>query len=192
MKYLNPLFLAYIIATIIVLAVVLDKSSHNALLSLTSESDNCYELNSNVINYLSYRGQLSSTFNGREASHLKDVRDVLSYSALAALLLLAYLVLANGLESNALFTGSIILLATITLAEIIAIIDFDWFFSSFHMLLFAKGTWTFSPFTETLTRLYTERFFRLMGIRIAALCQLTSIVIIAANKKLFKSGRKCN
>jgi integral membrane protein (TIGR01906 family) len=115
-------------------------------------------------------------YNQRELNHLVDVKhitDAICWLApltampvIGGLLFLlrrprtrrvSYLALGQG----GLFTG-------ILLSGIAGLILFGWsfFFYQFHGLLFPSGTWTFAA-TDSLMRLYPERFFFDVGVIIS-------------------------
>jgi integral membrane protein (TIGR01906 family) len=119
----------------------------------------------------------SPAFDQAAVSHLLDVRRVISAARLAtglsALFLAMYAVyciakkrfarLAVGMRSGAVLTAVLIVCALVA-----AFSDFTWFFTAFHGLFFAAGTWTF-PADSLLIRLFPERFWMASGAAWAAL-----------------------
>lgn len=106
-------------------------------------------------------------YTERELGHMEDVKDV----TVAAFRLLAVaLVLVPGcatflwLTNNptrlwgALRMGALLTLSGIAAVVISAVIAWDMFFSLFHRLFFADGTWIFYT-SDTLIRLYPEQFW---------------------------------
>lgn len=129
-----------------------------------------YLLNSAGIEFLADQrfpdGQ--SLYNARELQHMIDVKNVVKgalnvwYISLIALLGLgvwarlggwwrSYLAgLGRGGWLTVILLGSILLLV---------LISFGFIFVAFHNVFFATGTWTFN-FSDTLIRLFPERFWR--------------------------------
>lgn len=126
---------------------------------------------------VSGEGQLSATIDGRPAfdasavSHLVDVRIVLRQARLVTGLLAAGLAVWIGYEVvrrrtsrvvRALRVGSATAAVIVLLAGLIAVSDFDTFFTAFHGLFFAAGTWTF-PYDSLLIQLFPEPFWAIGG-----------------------------
>ena len=127
-------------------------------------------------------------FDDAAVSHLLDVRGVISTAriatGLASLLLAGYVafcvgkrrlrVLASGMKG-----GAALSVAVVALALIVAVSDFSWFFTAFHGLFFASGTWTF-PADSLLIRLFPEPFWMASGAAWAALIGLGAAVLLVA------------
>jgi integral membrane protein (TIGR01906 family) len=68
----------------------------------------------------------------------------------------------NDLRRNdlrqALQSGSILTLALVATIIIMALINWDFFFTGFHNLFFQSGTWVFA-YSDTLIRLFPEQFW---------------------------------
>lgn len=122
---------------------------------------------------ISGEGALPSTLEGRPAfdaamvSHLADVRDVIaSAHVLIVTLALGAIALGivlwrsgrAGLLGAAMTRAGVLLIGMVVLLGTIALIDFDGFFTAFHQLFFAEGTWTF-PYDSLLIRLFPEGFW---------------------------------
>lgn len=110
----------------------------------------------------------SSLFNEREVVHLVDVELLMSYFFFLALFIFVIFViiivisfwlvtirslLAKSIELATYFAVSIVV--TIVL---LATLNWDFFFTTFHSLFFANGTWLFE-YSDTLIRLYPEQFW---------------------------------
>lgn len=122
-------------------------------------------------------------FNDRELQHMVDVK-IVYQSAIhvveGSAIFLALLVLwawrgrwladyIKGLQRGGLFT--LILLGALLLFILLA---FNYFFVFFHEIFFKAGTWTFL-YSDTLIRLYPERFWQdtfMIGAGLAALLGL--------------------
>ena len=110
----------------------------------------------------------SPAFNTRELKHMQDVRVLigrvypLHLAALAAIAALA-LVLGRSADTRtiiprALQGGSILTLAIAAGLIAYILINFNTFFTQFHLIFFEGDTWQFL-FTDTLIRLYPVRFW---------------------------------
>ena len=112
-----------------------------------------------------------SLFDEREVLHMIDVKDMMRYVAsvsvwtgivlaLCAVVGLAirrrnfFSSLSRWLRWCALVWG--ILIAAVV---VIAIIDFTWIFTQFHLLSFANDLWQLDPFRHYLLLLFPEQFF---------------------------------
>ncbi|NDK31002.1 lipoprotein intramolecular transacylase Lit [Nesterenkonia haasae] len=60
---------------------------------------------------------------------------------------------------------------------VLAIVDWQFFFTEFHNLFFPQGNWSF-PSDSTLIRLYPEQFWIDAGIWVAALLLIFSIIAL--------------
>jgi integral membrane protein (TIGR01906 family) len=104
-----------------------------------------------------------AAFNGRELGHMQDVRILIGrVYPLHVVVVAAIVVLAvalsrspetSALVPRALFGGSILTL--VIAAGLIAyiLLNFNTFFTQFHLIFFEGDTWQFQ-FTDTLIRLY--------------------------------------
>jgi len=149
-----------------------------------------------VVDYLSnwsgprYLGELVSRsgdrlFNDGEVSHMADVKLVIlsAFGAGAVLILLSLIAViylrrrgAGGVRRG-LFAGSIVALAVILGLGVFATLGWQQFFTEFHRIFFADGTWTFS-LQDTLIRLFPTQFWVDAGIVIGALVLLASLVTL--------------
>lgn len=110
-------------------------------------------------------------FDGAASSHLIDVRVVLSrarlFTGVLTLLVTAWIVAMFRRKrvdaiAPALQAGAILTVALIVLAAIAAVSDFDSFFTAFHGLFFASGTWTFA-YDSLLIQTFPEPFWTTSG-----------------------------
>ncbi len=116
------------------------------------------------------RGEVS-LFDEREILHMIDVKDLMRYVAAVSVwtgIVLAicavvgltirrrefFASLSRWLRWCALVWG--ILIAAVV---VIAIIDFTWIFTQFHLLSFTNDLWQLDPFRHYLLLLFPERFF---------------------------------
>ena len=73
--------------------------------------------------------------------------------------------------------GSCLTLTAVAVIAILALTAWDFFFDRFHELFFAAGTWRFA-FSDTLIRLFPERFWFDAAIAIGLLSSAAAIIII--------------
>ena len=113
------------------------------------------------------------TLDGDALSHLDDCFRVVNIArAVIALLAIIGIVLAVVLMTKkaegrrslgrALHCAAIVLGLAVIAAAVYAFVDFDGFFTAFHKLFFADGTWTFS-YNSLLITMYPEQFWVGMG-----------------------------
>jgi len=122
---------------------------------------------------ISYLGNLTFS-NGRlmysvgELHHMKDVKTVTQSAFMLAVIggviaLLVGWILRRGETTRsdlrkALQSGSILTLALVATIIMMAVINWDYFFTGFHNLFFQSGTWIFA-YSDTLIRLFPEQFW---------------------------------
>ena len=124
-------------------------------------------------------------FKDGEVSHMADVKAVIlsTFGAGTLLLLLALIAIlylrrrSTGGVRRGLFAGSIITLVLILGLGALAALGWQQFFTEFHRIFFADGSWTFS-LDDTLIRLFPSQFWIDAGIGIGALVLLASIVTL--------------
>lgn len=124
-------------------------------------------------------------FKDGEVSHMADVKAVIlsTFGAGTLLLLLALIAIlylrkrSTGGIRRGLFAGSIIMLVLILGLGTLAVLGWQQFFTEFHRIFFADGSWTFS-LDDTLIRLFPSQFWMDAGIAIAGLVLLASVVTL--------------
>lgn len=149
-----------------------------------------------AVDYLSnwsgprYLGELvnrsgDKLFKDGEVSHMADVKLVIlsAFGAGALLILVSILAIAylrrrsTGGVRRGLFAGSIVTLVIILGLGALAVLGWQQFFTEFHRIFFANGSWTFS-LEDTLIRLFPGQFWIDAGIVIAALAVLAALVTL--------------
>lgn len=149
-----------------------------------------------VVDYLSnwagprYLGDLVSRsgetlFQPEEVSHMADVKLVFLSALGGGFLLILLGIVAmmylrrhsSGGVRRALFAGALGTLILITGLGALAVVAWQQFFTEFHRLFFADGTWTFAM-EDTLIRLFPTQFWMDSGLVIAALVILASVVTL--------------
>ncbi|WP_243399667.1 TIGR01906 family membrane protein [Arthrobacter glacialis] len=125
-------------------------------------------------------------FLAREVGHMADVKDVIVMAFLVGLVLAIVMVIGMmylskksfGGIRRALFAGSIATLALIVGLGIFAVTGWEKFFTEFHKIFFADGTWTFYT-NDTLIRLFPSQFWTDSGIFIGAFVLIVSSLTLA-------------
>lgn len=124
-------------------------------------------------------------FKDGEVSHMADVKAVILSSFGAGVLLLVFSIIAvlylrrrsTGGVRRGLFAGSIISLVVILGLGTLGVLGWQQFFTGFHRIFFADGSWTFS-LGDTLIRLFPGQFWVDAGIVIAGLVLIASLVTL--------------
>jgi len=124
-------------------------------------------------------------FKDGEVSHMADVKGVIltTFGAGTLLILLALIAVIylarrhNGGVRRGLFAGSIITLAIIIGLGTLAFLGWEQFFTDFHRIFFANGTWTFS-LQDTLIRLFPGQFWMDAGMVIGGLVLVASLITL--------------
>ncbi|BCW35299.1 hypothetical protein StoSoilA2_13550 [Arthrobacter sp. StoSoilA2] len=122
-------------------------------------------------------------FKDSEVAHMADVKMVILSSFGAGLLLILLSIIAiaylrkrsTGGVRRGLFAGSIVTLVIIIGLGVLAALSWQQFFTEFHRIFFANGTWTFS-LEDTLIRLFPGQFWVDAGIVIGALVFLAATI----------------
>lgn len=128
-------------------------------------------------------------FTAAEVGHMVDVKQVMFTTMLsgliAAVICLVVMILLyrmrKGAIARALFAGAIWFSVALIALAVIAALGWETFFTRFHEVFFADGTWTFSM-TDTLIRLYPGQFWidAAAGIAVLTLLTMLSIMICTA------------
>jgi integral membrane protein (TIGR01906 family) len=149
-----------------------------------------------AVDYLSnwsgprYLGELvnrsgEKLFKDGEVSHMADVKLVfLSALGAGALLTLISIIAiiylrrrTPGGVRRGLFAGSIVTLVVIIGLGTLAALGWQQFFTEFHRIFFAAGSWTFA-LEDTLIRLFPGQFWIDAGLVIAALVLITAVLTL--------------
>lgn len=112
-----------------------------------------------------------SLFDEREILHMIDVKDLMRYvaavSVWSGVVLLACAALGLLIRRREFFASmsrwlrwcALVWGLIIVAVVVVAIIDFTWIFTQFHLLSFANDLWQLDPFRHYLLLLFPERFF---------------------------------
>ncbi|MFJ5955547.1 TIGR01906 family membrane protein [Paenarthrobacter sp. NPDC092416] len=122
-------------------------------------------------------------FKDTEVAHMADVKLVIlsSFGAGVLMILLSIIGIlylrkrSSGGVRRGLFAGSIVTLVIIVGLAVLAALSWQTFFTEFHRIFFASGTWTFA-LDDTLIRLFPGQFWVDAGIVIGALVFITATV----------------
>ncbi len=129
------------------------------------------------------RGQELDVFSEREEQHMVDVRNILRqvfllfcYLCIALGLALALLIISKQyLTLRQAFKGSLLLsLGVCALTGVLITVDFYYWFTIFHKVLFTNDLWLLDPGTDVLIQMMPLQFFINITVRIL----LTSFTII--------------
>ena len=114
---------------------------------------------------------------------MADVKLVVLSAYGAGALLLVFFVLAffglrkaRGAFARGLFAGSLVTLGLIAALAVLAFLGWEQFFTEFHRIFFADGTWTFR-LEDTLIRLFPGQFWMDAAVTIGVLVLLTSVLV---------------
>lgn len=129
-------------------------------------------------------------FDAAASSHLVDVGDVLVpariLTLVAAVLAVAWLVVRRkrrALLASTLRAAAIALLAGIAIAAVVGLSDFDSFFTWFHGLFFAEGTWVF-PVDALLIRVFPLPFWMASAGAWAVLVFMSCVLLFICAQQL--------
>ena len=140
----------------------------------------------------------SPAFNARELSHMRDVRSVFGVVLRGELAVIAVLaVLGVGLAwtrfrtvvPGGLLAGSLATIGVAILAVPLILLGFDTFFTGFHEIFFEGDSWRFSN-TDTLIRVYPERFWEDVSKLAAAMTVLQALVLAPLSWWWLRTARR--
>jgi integral membrane protein (TIGR01906 family) len=145
-----------------------------------------YLLNGEGISYL---GNLRfpddrPLYNEHELNHMRDVKNVVQatffISALGGVIaaVIAFLLWRQSRSDlrRSLRDGSLLTIGIIVTIVVLAVTSWDVFFTSFHNLFFAQGTWVFL-YSDTLIRLFPEQFWFDAALLIGSLTTFEALII---------------
>jgi integral membrane protein (TIGR01906 family) len=138
-----------------------------------------------------YLGDLVGTdgrqlFLDTEVGHMADVKTVIMGAWIAGAVLLVLAVVSAiylarrypGGIRRGLFAGAVATVLLIVVLGVLGALNWQMFFTEFHQIFFAEGTWTF--FTDdTLIRLFPGQFWMDAGIVIGLLVFVVSSLVLA-------------
>jgi integral membrane protein (TIGR01906 family) len=122
-------------------------------------------------------------FDPRERSHLADVRGVLIGLGIATFVAVVVLVMAFVVSRRrdrlwgAIRRGAGLLAGAVIVGGVLVAVAFDAAFDLFHRVFFARGTYTFDPYTERLVQLFPGQFWFETSIALAVVGLLLSAAV---------------
>ncbi len=132
-------------------------------------------------------GQPFTIFNDREVSHLVDVKALfhLAYKALLGSFLYALVFLGltiflwkdRKLLAEGLMWGSGVSISLMIALGAVAVTNFTWFFTEFHLISFSNNLWQLNPATDYLIMLFPEGFWYDMVLLCFALMAVLALII---------------
>jgi integral membrane protein (TIGR01906 family) len=130
-------------------------------------------------------------YNDRELQHMVDVKIVVNYAfaafagliGLSAICAIALARTAEGREAlrGAMFRGGLILLVLLGSLLFYILIDWDRFFTGFHSLFFAEGSWRFYE-SDTLIRLFPIRFWQDAAITVGVMSAVGAVALMGLSR----------
>jgi integral membrane protein (TIGR01906 family) len=133
----------------------------------------------------------SLMYNDRELNHMIDVKYVLGiafpvgYAAMGLLILLGWWAWKRNWWSDYLASlrrGGWLVIVLLFSLIVLVVGLFDWFFTLFHEVFFSSGTWQFYT-SDTLIRLFPERFWMDTFIIVGGIAALGGIALIFLGRK---------
>jgi integral membrane protein (TIGR01906 family) len=130
-------------------------------------------------------------YNNRELQHMIDVKYVLGialplgYAIIIGLILLGIWARKGGWWGDymsALRRGGWLMISILLSLIVLVVSVFDWFFTKFHNVFFSSGTWQFYT-SDTLIRLFPERFWMDTFIIVGGIAALGGIALIIIGNK---------
>ena len=124
-------------------------------------------------------------YNDRELRHMVDVKNAVQttllvwYISLGALVVLGVWAYAGGWWGqflHGLSRGGWLTLGLIFAVLVFVLLSFGVFFVAFHEIFFEPGTWSFL-WTDTLIRLFPERFWRDVFLVIGGLAMIGGLIL---------------
>jgi integral membrane protein (TIGR01906 family) len=124
-------------------------------------------------------------FTEAEVSHMVDVKQVMMGTMIggliAAVLCIIIMVLLyrmrKGAIARSLFAGAVWFTIAMLIIAVVALVGWEAFFTGFHQMFFADGTWTFLT-TDSLIRLYPGQFWMDAAIWVVGLTLLVMVIIL--------------
>lgn len=157
-----------------------------------------YLINGEPLTYLSDLtfADGSPLYNERELEHMDDVQAVTRAAFLIALVgvliaiaLVIYLARQSATRRTlyrALWRGAVITLVILASIIMLVVANWDRFFTLFHQLFFADGTWVFL-YSDTLIRLFPEQFWFDAAITIGGLSGLLALITLLLTRRQMRA-----
>src|SRR5258707_5245137 len=127
-------------------------------------------------------------YTQRELQHMIDVKTVVHAAMLvliatAILFVFAAAIMARSIEGRrwlrrGLFSGALLVLVILIALGSLLTVNWDTFFTGFHDLFFASGTWVFD-YSDTLIRLFPVRFWQDAALAIGGMSAVGTLFILS-------------
>ena len=155
-----------------------------------------YLLNRGGIEFLSDQriSEDSALFNSRELGHMEDVKQLVQISLniwwvlLVCIIAIIFISLNRGWKKDFwywLSKGGWLTIVIITIILLGVFVSFNILFTGFHRIFFEGDTWLFYP-SDTLIRLFPERFWQDVFIWLGGLSLLQALLAIKIGQYLGK------
>ena len=143
-------------------------------------------------------GQEQNAYNEREIAHMADVQKLFSLTknVCNALLLVAFIGILIALKKadyrfgKGMFFGLLAGLGFLGIIGAMVVIDFGWFWTTFHETLFSNDLWLLDPATDMLIQMVPEAFFYHTCMRILGLFALSWAALAALCGWIWHRGKK--
>lgn len=123
-------------------------------------------------------------FTAGEVSHMADVKLVVLSAYGAGIAILLFFVLSflglrksKGAFARGLFAGAFVTIGLILALGVLAVLGWQQFFTEFHRIFFAAGTWTFR-LEDTLIRLFPGQFWTDSAVTVGVLVMLAASLLV--------------
>lgn len=144
---------------------------------------------------------LESNFNQREILHMEDVKKLFDYgfalknlSFLLSALILSVIIIRGKFKSlgKGLFYGIFIWWGSILILLLLAMSDFNRYFTYFHLIFFDNELWILNPKTDLLIQMLPEVFFSSIFKNIILLFLVMLAILQIIGFILMKKGKDSN
>jgi len=173
--------------------------------------DELLEITDSIIEYLKYKGEnelLEPYFNNKEILHMKDVQSLFDlariikiFGIIISLFIIIYFykrqeyVFLGKTLSLGLFINHIVFI----LLFIVASVNFNKYFTYFHLIFFTNDLWILDPNTDLMIQMLPENFFMgiaartvLSFIGILAIIQVIAYIYIRKEKTIYEKNTRKN
>ena len=136
--------------------------------------------------------QILPLYTPLEVDHLVDVKirfDVVRIVAIASFILLlvqAFVIMPMEFAKKV-YSSSVVGLFVVTATGVMLLISWNWFFVTFHEVLFPAGNWRFSE-TSGLIQLFPEVFWFRFGLAWIGTIQLIIVALTLISKRIIKQS----
>ncbi|HLR21044.1 MAG TPA: TIGR01906 family membrane protein [Tissierellaceae bacterium] len=162
------------------------------------------EITDDIISYLKNSGGdelLSKHFNEKEVLHMRDVQNLFNISRWVKIIglivsgmILYYFYRKKEYISlgKTLFIGLFINHILFGILAILASIDFNRYFTYFHLLFFSNDLWILNPKTDLMIQMLPEEFFMNIAFRIVLSFFILLAILQIVGYLFIKKGRDRN